>query len=219
MFWFRGIKKIAADIAAWKGRIAIIVLGQTFNAILDWFFNNPLYGYVIERFGLREGYFIMTAASFLVCLALIRFYDWLKVDWLGIEVAKEAQEFGPVWIKNLNIHAGLGRILWWPFSQIILLLLWAVNKGGFIAFTALSIYTDPFITTVYMRKGWGEYNGLSKKDWMIFLASTFVSNAYWSIRVSLLLNVLGMRGYIIFVVLIAVAIIASVVVKKRREKK
>lgn len=216
---FRGIKKIAADIAAWEKQIAIIALGHTFNAIFDWFFNNPLYGYVIERFGLKDGYFIMTAASFLVCLAFIWFYDWLKVDWLGLEVAKEAQKFGPIWIRNLNIQSGIGRVLWWPFSRVILFLLWAVNKGGLIAFTALSIYTDPFITTVYMRKGWGEYNGLTKRDWMIFLSSTFVSNAYWSVRVSVLLNVLGRRGYIIFIVLLVGAMLVSMAIKKRREKK
>lgn len=184
-----GFKKLAAFFAAQKKRIATIALGHTFNQIFDWLFNYPLYLFVVEQAGLTKGYVVMAIASFFTCLAFIKFYDWLKVDWLGIEVAKEAKEYGPAFIKKMNIESGIGRILWWPFSKIILFILWAVNKGGFIAFMALSIYTDPFIATVYMRKGWGEYNGLNCKDWMVFLASTAIGNAYWAIRTFAILEV------------------------------
>lgn len=175
-------KKIAAFIAARKRQIATIAIGHTFNQIFDWLFNYPLYLFVVNAMGLKKGYVVMAVASFLTCLAFIKFYDWLKVDWLGIEVAKEAQEFGPEWIRKLSLKSRLGKILWWPFSQIILLILWGMKKGGFVAFFILSIYTDPFIATVYMRKGWNEYNGLNRKDWGIFLVSTIVSNAYWAAR-------------------------------------
>jgi len=184
-----GIGKIAAFIAAQKKQIATIALGQTFNQIFDWMFNYPLYMFAVEQMGLTKGYIVMAFASFFTCLAFIKFYDWLKVDWLGIEVAKEAKEYGPTFIKKMNVESGIGRILWWPFSRIILFILWAVNKGGLVAFMALSIYTDPFITTVYMRRGWGEYNGLSRRDWAVFLASTAVGNAYWAIRTFAILEV------------------------------
>lgn len=213
-----GFNKLAAFIAAQKKRIAIIALGNTFNFAFDWMFSNLLYGYVIEKWGLKDGYFIMTALSFLTCLAFIKFYDWLKVDWLGIEVAKEVRNFGPIWIKNLNIESRIGCILWWPFSRIILFILWAVNKGGLIAFFALSIFTDPFITTVYMRKDYGKYDGLSRRNWMIFFASTVVSNAYWSIRIFALLKILGVYGYIAFLGLLLILILISGLIKKRREK-
>jgi hypothetical protein len=177
-----GLKSVAAYIAAKKKKIATVAVGHSFNQIFDWLFNYPLYMFAVESLGLGMGYVVMAIISFFTCLIFIRFYDWLKIDWLGIEVAKEVSEFGPIWIKNLKVESKIGFILWWPFSKIILLMLWAINKGGIVAFLALSIYTDPFITTVYMRKGWSEYNGLSKKDWMIFLASTAVSNAYWAVR-------------------------------------
>lgn len=213
------LKKAAAKLAAWKKRVAIVALGYTFNFTFDWIFNYPLYGYVIERWGLKNGYFIMATLSFLTCLAFIRFYDWAKVDWLGIEVAKEVQDFGPMWIKNINVESKIGRILWWPVSKIILLILWAVSKGGLIAFFALSVFTDPFITTVYMRKGWGEFNGLSRRDWLIFLASTIVGNAYWSIRTFALLNFLGVYGYVIFLLLLIILITVSSLIKKWRDKR
>lgn len=182
-------KKFAAIIAAQKKRIATIALGHTFNQIFDAIFNYPLYMFAVEQMGLTKGYITMAVISLFTCLAFIKFYDWLKVDWLGIEVIKEVGGYGPTLIKKMNIKSGIGRVLWWPFSKIILFIIWAVGKGGFIAFMALSIYTDPFITTVYMRKGWGEYNGLSRKDWMVFLISTVVSNAYWAIRTFAILEV------------------------------
>jgi hypothetical protein len=178
----RFFEKIAAFVAAQKKKIATIAIGQTFNQTFDWLFNYPLYLFVVEKLGLVQGYVVMAFASFLVCLIFIQFYDWLKVDWLGIEVAKEVRDFGPEWIKKLNPESKIAKILWWPFSKIIFIILWALKKGGLVAFMALSIYTDPFITTVYMRKGRHEYNGLNRKDWRTFIASTIVSNAYWAMR-------------------------------------
>ncbi len=176
-------------ISPWKERVATIVLGVTFNQTFDWVFNYPLYLSVIETNGLQRGYIIMTLLSFLTCLLFIKFYDWLKKDWLGIEVAKEVRDFGPAYIKKIHMTSVVGRILWWPFSIIILILLWAVRQGGIVAFLALSIWTDPFITTVYMRKGRYAYNGMTGRDWGVFIASTVVSNAYWSGRSVIILEV------------------------------
>lgn len=208
------LEKIAANIAAWKSRIAIIVMGQAFNATVDWIFNNPIYGYVINGWGLYQGFAIMALLSFLTCLAFIKIYDWLKVDWLGVEVAKEVNSLGPIWIKNLNIGSKFVRVIWWPFSKLILFVLWAVNKGGLVAFLVLSMFTDPFVTTVCMRRGWGMYDGLNKRSWLIFLASTVVGNIYWSIRTFALLTILGVNGYVIFLFVFLLAILISIAIKK-----
>lgn len=175
------LKRTAAKIAAQKKRIAVIALGHTFNQVFDWLFNYPLYLFVIEKAGLTNGYLIMVLVSFLTCLLFIQFYDWLKIDWLGIEMAKEIGDFGPNWIRKISPKSKLGNIIWWPFSQIALIGLWAINRGGILAFIVMSIQTDPFMTTVYMRKGIGQYNGLKKRDWFIFLSSTAVGNAYWAV--------------------------------------
>lgn len=192
------VKKFAAFIAAQKERIATIALGVTFNQVFDFFFNYPLYMFVIEAIGLQKGYMVMALLSFLTCFLFIKFYDWLKRDWLGIEVAKEVRDFGPGYIKKIQRTSLLGKILWWPFSKIILLMLWTLRRGGFVAFLALSIYTDPFIVTVYMRKGRYEYGGMNRRDWGIFFASTLVSNAYWSGRTVVILEAAKAiwRGYL-----------------------
>jgi hypothetical protein len=177
--WF---SKLAAIVAAYKKRIATIALGQTFNVCFDLAFNYPLYLYVIEKNGIIKGYAWLTIADFILCWMFLKFYDWLKRDWLGIEALKELGEYGPQWIKKLSVESRVWRILWWPFSKFSLFLLWIVRKGRIPAFIAFSIFTDPFVTTVYMRKGWGEYGGMNKKDWGLFILSGLIGNAWWAIR-------------------------------------
>jgi hypothetical protein len=58
---------------------------------------------------------------------------------------------------------------------------WALTKGNIVVFLVLSINLDPFITTAYMRKGKHQFNGMSKRDWTIFMGSLLISNAYWTL--------------------------------------
>jgi hypothetical protein len=188
--WFQ---KAAAKIAAHKEKIATIALGNTVFYCIELFFNYivyiPVIGFASSFFGGFRGVVyggaVMTSFSFLVCYGMLKFYDWAKVDWLGLEVAKDVRDFGPEWIKKLRAKSLVGKILWWPFSKIILFVLWSLKKGGVIAFFALSIYTDPFTTTVYFRKG--SFNGLAKKDWLIFVASVLIGNIYWTSRTYLII--------------------------------
>jgi len=187
--WF---EKAAAKIAAQKERIATVALGNSVFWAIELAFNYGLYIPVIagtvaifgEFPGLLYGWAIMTILSFLTCYAILKFYDWSKRDWLGIEIAKDVKDFGPEWIRNLEAKSLLGKILWWPFSKIILLVLWSLKKGGLVAFFALSIFTDPFTTTVYFRKE--RFNGLKKRDWWIFASSVLVGNTYWTFRTYLI---------------------------------
>ena len=191
----RAIKKIAAFIAAQKKRIATVCVGYTFGTAFDYFFNYGIYIPVVAVLGPTKGWLVMTILSMVTCWTFIKFYDWSKQDWFGIEVAKEAMEFGPSWIKKLSFKSKLGKILWWPFSQIILFILWAIKKGGWIAFIALSMYTDPFVTTVYFRKG--SFNGLTRRDWLIFFGSAIVGDIYWTLR-TILIILLAKEGIKVF---------------------
>ncbi len=62
--------------------------------------------------------------------------------------------------------------------------MWALKKGDIIAFFALSIFEDAFKTTAFLRHG--EFNGLRKKDWIVFSLSLIVSNVYWTLSWSIL---------------------------------
>lgn len=90
-------------------------------------------------------------------LLTIWFYDWSKKDWLGIEA-----------IKELRAYDGTSR-----FGRF---LAWTLRSSEPVACVALSVTSDPFITTVYLRRG--KFNGMTRRDWNIFLASWFIGNAY-----------------------------------------
>ena len=98
-------------------------------------------------------------ASLVVCLLTLWFYDWAKRDWLGIEL-----------LKGLRLYTGPS--IWRRATA------WLLGRGDAVAFVVLSLRFDPFITTAYMRHG--VYNGLTRRDWKIFLGSVLLSNAAWT---------------------------------------
>ena len=102
----------------------------------------------------------MTFFSFLACLGTLKFYDWSKRDWLGIEMIKE--------VRGYNGDKGIGRI-----TSLIL------QKSETAIFLFLSIKFDAFITTAYLRRG--KFNGMGKREWAIFMGSLLLGNAYWTL--------------------------------------
>jgi hypothetical protein len=56
-----------------------------------------------------------------------------------------------------------------------------LEKSDPAAFFFLSVKEDAFITMVYLRHGSHQYNGMSGRDWRIFLSSLAVANIYWTL--------------------------------------
>ena len=143
-----------------NNRLTILTTGLLGNQLMVWGFDYLLYPFILYNFGLKIGGSIMILLSFLVCLATLSFYDFSKKDWLGIETIKKYKTEKP---KN-------------RFQRFLSYLL---NKSEWLALLILSVRFDPFITTVYLREGANEYNGMKKRDWIIFLTSLAISNIYW----------------------------------------
>ena len=81
-----------------------------------------------------------------------------KKDWLALETLKDLQNKKNFWGKLFNfVH----------------------DKNAFITVIVLSLTSNAFIVTAYMRKGSFQYNGLTKRDWNIFLSSSLLTNLYW----------------------------------------
>ena len=99
--------------------------------------------------------------------------DWAKRDWFGFEALKELreEETGRGWLSRL-----LHKIL---------------KLGDIPAFIALSIYHDPFMVTVYLRKKEHTHQRLTSRDWKIFWAAVIFSNAYWTLRWTVILVAIG----------------------------
>ena len=142
-------------------RIAELAVGHAFNNVVSiWAFDYILYPYVIWNYGLTKGGVLMAVLSLLICLLMLWFYDWSKRDWLGIEAVKQLRdgEAKPRWRR---------------------LLAWALAKGDMAACVGLSLYSDPFITTAYLRRG--AFQGMTWRDWRIFFASWFIANVWWAL--------------------------------------
>lgn len=157
----RLVSKIISLLTGGKKKVAIWGIGYLGNAIIVYGFDYFLYPFVIWKWGVLKGSVVMTFLSFLICWLTIIFYDWAKQDWLGIETIKSVKEYdGKSWVGKITS--------------------WIMKKGNGVILVFLSIKFDPFITTAYMRQGAHEYNGLSRRDWTIFLASLVIGNAYWT---------------------------------------
>lgn len=143
-----------------KTRIKELALGHTINQAICYSFDFALYPLVIFWLGLRLGFVVMAGLSLLVCWLTLRFYDWSKRDWLGIEA-----------VKSLKDYSGANRVG--------RLLAWVLLRSDPVACVLLSIYFDPFIVTVYLRRG--RFGGMSRRDWRIFLLSWLIANVWWSL--------------------------------------
>ncbi len=143
-------------------RFAELSVGLITNKAIDSIFNYLLYPFVIYKFGILKGGVFMTFLSFLACIGIMKFYDWSKRDWLGIEAIKS--------LKGYEGSRKAGKLT-----------AWVLQRNDPLVFIFLSIHYDPFITTAYLRKGANQFNGMKKRDWKIFMGSLFFSNAYWTL--------------------------------------
>lgn len=141
---------------------------QVEEVLFDWILYGTVVGFTIYVYGpvwgSLLGFLIMAPLSALVCWLYLQFYDWAKIDWFGFEAVK-------------NVREDLEGDSWWKR-----LLRRLVRMGDVPAFFVLSINSDPFMVTVYLRRGSGEFNGMTGRDWKIFWASVLFSNAYWTLR-------------------------------------
>src|SRR4030067_3811137 len=72
----------------YKSRVAELSIGLTTNKAIDTLFNYLVYPSVIYYLGVLRGGIVMTSISFVACILSMKFYDWSKRDWLGIEAIK-----------------------------------------------------------------------------------------------------------------------------------
>jgi hypothetical protein len=124
----------------------------------DYLFDYGLYPYVIWKLGPWRGGALMASLSLFLCLLLLQIYDRLRRDWIGIE-----------FVKGLRHYEGPSR-----WQQI---LAWLISRGDWVAFTVLAIKFGAFITTAYLRRG--AYNGMTGRDWRVFIASWLIGNLLW----------------------------------------
>ena len=122
------------------------------NNLFDW----VLYPLVIYVAGNIEGAVIMTLLSVPFNYALIRAYDKIGLDLFLLERAKG------VGLNQTN-NSFVNRVK---------------NNSRWLGFVMLSFW-DPIPAVIYIRKETNAYKGLSRSDWLCFIAATLIANATW----------------------------------------
>jgi hypothetical protein len=127
-------------------------------------------------FGTYQGsiiaFVLMTPLALFVNTLCLAFYNWSKKDWFGFEA-----------IKEFEANAKEGG----AFRRFLYALL---TSNRIAAFFVLSIFGDPFLTVVYLRKKDAQYTKLTTRDQYVLISSALVSNAYWTLRWTVLIEVL-----------------------------
>ena len=134
----------------------VFVLGYSITKVSDYLFDYVLYAWVIYKFGVIVGGVIMTILSACLCLVYFEIYDALKKDIFAIEAIKES-------------------------GKESFIISWFLKKGKLVQFIGLSFWKDPFYTTAFLREE--SFNGLTRKDKMIFWGSVLLSNGFWVLTV------------------------------------
>jgi hypothetical protein len=149
-----------AKLLSGKLQVQALTLGHTANAGLSFLFDYVLYALALSVLGPWYGGALMIVLSLALDLALIRLYDTLKTDWLGIEALKR--------IKDNKFES---RLKEWLRRMLA--------RSDLAALLLLPLKFSPFIVMIYLRKGAGQYNGMGMKDWAVFLGATIIGNVYW----------------------------------------
>ena len=160
----RNLRK-ALGVAAGYGIYTL--LGELYDTLL-WPVIQGAYG-VKGAVGMSVG---ALAINFLV----LSVYQRQNVDWLGVGVVEALTARGTRTANRLLAHpTWAGTFLYLP-ARLLQGVVWAL-KTPWMGFLALSLLTDSFITTAFLRQG--RFGSLSRKDILVFLGSSLLSCGFW----------------------------------------
>jgi hypothetical protein len=172
-------------------RIAHVATGWGLYTTWSWIFDNPLWIFVIGWFGFGVGSVIMIIAAVINNFIFLILHQNDQAKWLGVNGLDILKEEGHVWAKRIHQHKNhFIRTVFWIPAHLFKFIVKLVRKNNILAFIALSIETDSFIATAFLR---GNTQGkLRTKDYLTFIASTILSCFYWSLRNGFILIVIKM---------------------------
>lgn len=169
MKFFHWLKRSQGKILATGWRL---VLFEAFN----FFFNYPLYGWVMSSQGLVQGWLIMMAVSLALCVGLFWYYDRAGVDWLFANAARDWEENTTQlsgWLRKIIVRISKSR---------------DTGLAGIPIFVLASINLDPVIVAAHYKKS--HFDGIGLRDWGILIASVVIGNLWWGLRIGLIVEIL-----------------------------
>jgi hypothetical protein len=172
--------------------------------ILSWLFDNPLWIFVELRWH-SNGVRVMMLFALIINFGMLFYYRKKKVSWLGLDVAADFMQkktekltelffllVSPKMLAVFIVVALLSpdyllvlQVVFYFLVAFEILILATRGLGtkweSIVAFFALSVWQDSFVTTAYLRRK-DCSDGLKRKDYIIFFLSSVTSISYWAIR-------------------------------------
>ncbi len=143
------IKKLFKKETAKKG------LNISSYLLLDYFFDFVLYYIMIRQFGPVVGGGSVMLLGLIIDLVILHLYDKSGKDHFGLED-----------LKNLRDYDGNNRWRIWISKTL--------KKGDLVAMVILAFYSNPCLTTIYMRPKDEKRRKMNWKDSLIFSFSVFI---------------------------------------------
>jgi hypothetical protein len=144
-----------------------LTIYEIFNRVYDWGF----YPFAIWYLGYIWGSLVATLGSFVSCAVLYYLYDVMKVDWLRANAARS--------LSNKANNNTFEKFFAWIGSPKKTL---RDRVAGVSLFIALNWAVDPLIVAIFFKQK--HFEGLTTKDWLIFLASVTTANLIWVAQIA-----------------------------------
>lgn len=150
-----------------------IFLFELFNFVYDWLF----YPFAVFYWGIELGGLIVTGLSLVINAFIFWLYDYMRVDWLGARALRE--------LEDKENKSNIEKLITWLGKKK--LTLWEKLLSP-IVFITLTLPIDPVIVAIHHRRN--HFSGIGWKDWGLLLAATLAANAWWLLKVSIVIEAL-----------------------------
>lgn len=157
----RKIQEIGTGLFLWEG----------FNFVYDFIF----YPFALAYWGLINGGIIAVGIVTIINAFVFWLYEYMRVDWLGAHALRE--------LDDKEEKSDTEKLITWIGKKKDSV--WEKILSP-IMFIGLLIPIDPVIVAVHYRRQ--HFKGLVWRDWGLFFAANAVANAWWLIKVGVIVG-------------------------------
>ena len=155
------IQEIGTGLFVWEG----------FNFLYDFIF----YPFALAYWGLVIGGVIVFMLSMFINAFVFWLYEYMRVDWLGANALRQLEE--------KENKSNFERLVTWMGKKKETI--WE-KLASPVVLAALVLPIDPVIVAVHFQRQ--HFEGLSWRDWGLFLYASAVANVWWLIKIGLVVE-------------------------------
>ena len=144
---------------------------ESFNFLYDFIF----FPFAIAYWGIVVGGGIAAGLTFPINAFVFWLYEYMRVDWLGAHALRE--------LENEETKSSIAKLATWLAKKKTS---WWEKLMSPIVFIGLLLPIDPVIVAVHYRTQ--HFAGLTWRDWGVFFVATLVANAWWLLKVGIVVE-------------------------------